>query len=642
MKKEWIQILCATLALVLIIVIGVVVATNGGTKDAVGTEQTEETEVTEVFATEEVFETEIKEVTETTEVEEVVEIISVSMTASSMEKDLKVKIVDENNKLITGHPFVITVTPEGQDAGKEHSDNNMNGIIYIDSLEPGKYTVQLHELEGFLITENIISAVVKEQIVYEKVEIENEIKDESEIDSSKEDTANKDIVVEDEIIDTLPFLESDIIPTEVEKGKVDFSNFPVAEVGAEKTTLVLNKVVQSADSTETILATAEVALPKTATLYRYGQDASKKMELELDVTDQAGIIKEITWSVDGDESIDFVVSDDKFSASLVAKKDGTAKVSVVISYEATESDAAVLSLEDAQEITCTITVGDYTDDKTQLKDTEGNLLYLDEEAKVLATPKDFSAAEKFYGTPKYIGWQTINGKAYYYKEDHTVATGRQIIGKVTYDFNADGSLIEKKETIGIDVSKWNGEIDWKAVAGAGVDFVIIRCGYRGSSTGVLVEDPYFKQNIEGATKNGIKVGVYFYTQAITEAEAIEEASMALSLVQGYRLQLPIFIDTEQSKGRGDKLSKEERTAVVKAFCETVKSAGYKAGVYSGKSWYEEKLNANELGSYHIWVARYAKECGYAGHYDIWQHSDKGQIPGIKGNVDLNISYTSYY
>ena len=630
-EKKLVAAGAAALAFVLVVGAGLWISSLGKTADTVGTE---DTQGTEIFGTEVVWETEIEEETETTQVEELVQTISVSMTATSIEKDLKIKIVDEKDALVTGQHFVIIVTPEGKEDGTEYADDNGNGIIHIKSIKAGKYTVQLKEMEGFVVTQNPISATVKDKIVYEKVEIKNEIKNESEIDASKEDTANKDVEVEDEIQNTLPLLESTISTTEVKKEQVDFSNFPAANVSEEK----------------------EAGLPKKVTLYSYGNDSSKSVHLQLNVTDEMGVINDIVWKVDSSVAetdstvLDWEVAEDKKSVTLTAKTEGTATVSVVLSYVAaveeaqdeartgTEADTQLQT----QELTCEITVGAHTDDKTQLKDLAGNALFLDKEAKTIATPKTYATAEKFFANPQYTGWQTIDGKLYYYKADHTVATGRQVIGGVTYDFNADGSVIEKSETMGIDVSKWQGEIDWKSVAGAGVDFAIIRCGYRGSSSGTLVEDPYFKKNIEGATKNGIKVGVYFFTQAITAAEAVEEASMAIELVKGYRLQLPIFVDTEKSGGRGDKLSRSARTNIVKAFCETVKNAGYKPGVYSGRSWYNDNLNADELSSYHIWVAQYGTECAYTGHYDIWQYTDKGTIPGISGKVDMNIAYTSYY
>ena len=289
-----------------------------------------------------------------------------------------------------------------------------------------------------------------------------------------------------------------------------------------------------------------------------------------------------------------------------------------------------------------VSVSGLTDTSTALKDKSGNTLYLDENAQTAATLKDSASHDTFYTAPKYTGWRTIDGKVYYFDENHQAVTGRQVIGGVIYNFSGDGSLEQSSGNRGIDVSKYQGNIDWGAVSASGINFAIIRVGYRGSSTGVLVEDPYFRQNIAGATKAGIKVGVYFFTQAVTEAEAVEEASMAMSLVSGYKMTYPIFIDTESaSNGRANGLSKSERTAIVNAFCQTVRSGGYKAGVYASKSWYNNNLNASALSGYCIWVAQYNSECTYAGKKDMWQYTSSGKVSGIKGNVDMNISYTGY-
>ena len=189
--------------------------------------------------------------------------------------------------------------------------------------------------------------------------------------------------------------------------------------------------------------------------------------------------------------------------------------------------------------------------------------------------------------------------------------------------NTDGDDTEIRQTsgvsktgvLGIDVSKWQKEIDWDKVKNEGVDFAIIRCGYRGSVTGSLVEDPYFEQNIKGARAAGIKVGVYFFTQAVNEVEAVEEASMVISLVRDYELQYPVFIDTEGAggNGRADSLNVEERTAVCEAFCATVKNAGLEAGVYASRNWYNNKLTANTLESYAIWLAEYRSVPLYQGY-----------------------------
>lgn len=194
--------------------------------------------------------------------------------------------------------------------------------------------------------------------------------------------------------------------------------------------------------------------------------------------------------------------------------------------------------------------------------------------------------------------------------------------------------------VGIDVSKWNGDIDWDKVKAEGVEFAIIRAGYRGSVTGSIVQDPKFEENMRGATAAGIKVGVYFFTQAVNEVEAVEEASAVLKLVREYSLDYPIFIDTEGAggSGRADGLDKETRTLVCEAFCRTVSNAGIRGGVYASRNWYNNNLDMNRLDAYYIWLAEYRSAPLYQGYYQMWQHSSKGKVDGIKGNVDLDIAY----
>ncbi len=199
---------------------------------------------------------------------------------------------------------------------------------------------------------------------------------------------------------------------------------------------------------------------------------------------------------------------------------------------------------------------------------------------------------------------------------------------------------EEETEFGIDVSKWNKEIDWEEVAEEGVKYAIIRCGYRGSSSGALVEDPYFEKNIIGAMDAGIKVGVYFFTQAISEVEAVEEASMVLELIKNYNLDYPVFIDTEGAggNGRADFINTAQRTAVCRAFCETIESAGKDAGVYASRNWYQKQLEVDELEKYVIWLAEYADKPKYNRRYDMWQYTSNGKLNGIEGRVDFNLKY----
>ncbi len=216
------------------------------------------------------------------------------------------------------------------------------------------------------------------------------------------------------------------------------------------------------------------------------------------------------------------------------------------------------------------------------------------------------------------------------------------------ELNADGTesnrrLDDGDALFGIDVSKWNKEIDWESVRAAGVDFAIIRCGYRGSKTGALVEDPYFKKNVEGAEAAGIKVGIYFFTQATNEIEAVEEASMALMLCRNYKLALPIFIDTEGAggSGRADGLGVDTRTAVCEAFCRTIENSGFNAGVYASKNWFNNNLSTENLSDYTIWLAQYSRSATYDGRYDLWQYTSAGTIDGIETRVDLNMCYKDF-
>lgn len=215
-------------------------------------------------------------------------------------------------------------------------------------------------------------------------------------------------------------------------------------------------------------------------------------------------------------------------------------------------------------------------------------------------------------------------------------------------------VIYNKYNVGIDVSKHNGTIDWKQVKNSGIDFAIIRAGFRGYGTeGTLNEDPLFVQNMNGAISNGIEVGVYFYSQAINEIEAIQEAEMTIRMIKdngfGNDITFPVIIDCEASSGRGDDISKEQRTKNIIAFCERIKQEGYKPMLYSNKNWLEEYIDMSKLAEYDIWLAHYTgttdpvnNPSSYKGTYHIWQYTSSGSVPGINTNVDINIAYKKYF
>lgn len=292
---------------------------------------------------------------------------------------------------------------------------------------------------------------------------------------------------------------------------------------------------------------------------------------------------------------------------------------------------------------------DYSDD-AQLYDASKNALYVQDSDGTyrLAKYSDYKSGNyhTYYRKAEaylYTGWQTIDGKRYYYKSDNSYVTGEQIIGGVTYHFASDGVLAQNAGTLGIDVSKYQPSINWESVKASGVNYVIIRCGYRGSSTGVLIEDPCFRSHIKGAKSVGLKVGVYFFTTAVNEAEAVEEASMCAYLCSNYGIDYPVFMDCEPSGRAGyNAMSAAQRTEIIKAFCNTIRSAGYTPGVYANKTWLSEKINTGGLSGCRIWLAQYNSDGPtYSGHYDMWQYTSKGKINGINGFVDMNQSYLGY-
>lgn len=201
---------------------------------------------------------------------------------------------------------------------------------------------------------------------------------------------------------------------------------------------------------------------------------------------------------------------------------------------------------------------------------------------------------------------------------------------------------------GIDVSYHQGEIDWEKVKKTGVRFAFIRVARRTLDGGSLGMDARAIENIEGATKAGISVGVYIFSQAISQKEAIEEADYIMKAIEPYRekITLPVVLDYEYADMQGNRgrlekaiISRKNATNICLAFCNAVKEAGYKPMVYSGKDILTNDLNADRIAKYYpIWLAHYDYETDYMGDYSYWQYSSNGSIPGIEGRVDLNVRY----
>lgn len=189
---------------------------------------------------------------------------------------------------------------------------------------------------------------------------------------------------------------------------------------------------------------------------------------------------------------------------------------------------------------------------------------------------------------------------------------------------------------GIDVSKWQGTIDWQKVKDSGIKFAMIRGGYGQHKD---QKDVYFERNYKNAKKAGVPVGVYHYSYADSIADAKKEADFVISYLKGKVLEYPIAFDIEdKTQGR---LTNETRTEICKAFCDALEKAGYYVVIYTSKDWLVNKLNMSKLSKYDVWVAQWNAECTYQGSYGMWQYSDKGKVNGINGNVDLDYALKDY-
>lgn len=691
--------------------------------------------------------------------------IDVVMNLSSIQQDLKIKFINKkSSKLIASVPFEVEIT----DADKKTYtliDEDMDGIIYQKGIVPGEYKVTMQKLDekyaAYGISTETQKITVKDKIEYKKVDVEDEIKTEAEVNAAVEDTKVQE-QVESSNTDTVAFVESTKTEIgeqykEVEKSlitdpattaRLQTGNFrrlsniatnTVVLKKGESTTVTTsltgdfitwlsddesvasidgnqtgnsntitangagttNVTASNGEDTETFqvtVAEGQITLDKQTATVKVGETITIGASVEgakwtsadegLATVDQNGVVTgvkagvvAITAEADGASSTCIVTvfesSTTISQTSLSIKVGETATLTATVigkdekvtwkssdeSVATVDSDgkvtgckagtAKITATANETSATCTVTVTEEQptqseDTTTALKDNSGNQLYvLNENGEyVAAVYADYYKYDKFYIKQvayKYTGWQTLDGSVYYYDADGNVVKGTQVIQGATYNFDANtGALVTTSGVLGIDVSKWNGSIDWNAVKNSGVNYVIIRCGYRGSTTGALIEDPKFRENIKGASSVGLKVGVYFFSQATNEVEAVEEASMVLSLIKGYNISYPVFLDVEPSGGRADSISTEARTAVINAFCQTISNSGYASGVYANKTWLNSKINTGSLGSScKIWLAQYAASPSYGGKYNMWQYTSKGKVNGIQGDVDMNLSYLGY-
>lgn len=225
------------------------------------------------------------------------------------------------------------------------------------------------------------------------------------------------------------------------------------------------------------------------------------------------------------------------------------------------------------------------------------------------------------------------------KNSYVKGSFRKVDGRLEYYKNNT-----KSSSLGIDVSKYQGDIDWGKVKNAGIEFAMVRMGVRGYNSGRVVMDEDYVKNMEGAASQGIGIGIYFYSQAVSREEAVEEANYAVAAAQNYGITYPIVFYTERIENdaaRTDHLTPEMLSDCAAAFCDTVRAYGYIPMIKSSKDHFIKDMDLEKIVSYDWWLSDVTDFSDFPYKYSMWQYADNGKVDGINGNVNLNISFVDY-
>ena len=579
---------------------------------------------------------------------------------------------------LLGVEATITLT-DGEGQTTDYALDTETGTALAEDVDPGEYTVTVQPIEGYLVPEST-TVTVQEKVVY-KADVEavkEKIVQASEVNESAEDSAVNTAgaaPIAEEVTDTVQYAESDkqeTGKTTTYTAKLSSSGHLLLKDGTETAYLPVYKdgtqelIGAKRDSSYAPNSAMSVWLPGAAdSIVNLGSTGrTMSMAHRTDANPEVVMLEETASPAPAESGSETTTPAP--TAEQTATPAPTQEPTPVPTPEATPTPAPTPEVTPTpvptQAPTLTPTpvptpevtptpvptqtptptpVPTQTPTPTPVvtpaptpNDPTASFPEEIEASALEGYGFDVTSSEKTEYV--YTGWQEIDGATYYYDPaTHEPVTGNQVIQGDVYTFGADGAL--NRTSRGIDVSKFQGTIDWNAVKADGITFAIIRCGYRGYGTGALVEDSTYRRNIQGAINAGLKVGVYFYSQAINEAEAVEEASMVLSLVSGYSLPLGVYYDTESvAGGRANSISAAERTACAVAFCETIRNAGYRAGVYSYASWFYNALNFANISKYNIWIAQYRDTLSFSYKYNIWQYTGSGRVNGISTAVDMNI------
>lgn len=280
-------------------------------------------------------------------------------------------------------------------------------------------------------------------------------------------------------------------------------------------------------------------------------------------------------------------------------------------------------------------------------------LLIDKQLNYISKDNLLSLIEENNGLTTRLLEELFPNKSFYYKDNKLVIDDVKSIINNSYDFNryldTSGNLFsyndpKLKTKIGIDVSSNNGDIDWSLVKESGIDFAIIRLGYRGYSEGKLYLDSYFEKNMKGAISAGLDVGVYFFSQALNEEEINEEVDFVLENIKNYTFKYPVVFDMEEidyDVSRTNNITKDTVTNLTRIFIDRISNKGYKTMIYGNRNWLMGMLDLSKFEDVDKWLALYSDSPYYDYEFVMWQYTEIGKIEGIENYVDINISFKEY-
>lgn len=554
--------------------------------------------------------------------------------------------LDQYKKLLVEKKEIIDqyAAAVGTLEGESYSDEDADGMIYIEDISAGSYQLYYLPVDGYDPNEYVVSVKVLAQAEYKAIEtIQKKLVAESEAKDTE--PSHRDYTIVGEAADTVKTTDTMTITGESEYSKPKEMDFDIQAEVSE----TLNRTTQNCSISQ------EPGLPA-------GESGDNSDDLDSGFGEsQEASTQQAKLEIS--KSAKLYACEGASFATLICNKKLVDGISVELSGELSElleaewtGKACEISLKDLSAVkedvkgTLTIQGVDVSGNpitvnseitiagsSSQIYGPEGEELFVRDKNGTMraATLADYAPDTQYAVKEKseiteYYGWQSVKGNRYYYDADGNKVTGTQTIDGVEYKFDSSGRLL--KIGGGIDVSGWQGEINWKQAANY-ISYAIIRCGYRGES-GKLSLDTSAVENIKSAKAAGVQVGLYFYSRAKTPAQAVEEASVAVMIAKESKgLNYPIYIALEDSVM--EELTKTQMTAVASAFCKTVSNSGYRAGVYATKDWLTDKMDMSELSGYSVWCVEFNTKCTYGRDYGIWQYTAKGVVPGVPGKVNLN-------